>query len=107
MKRINILIAALAMTITLSAAPIALGTPAEAELTAANAPEAQEIGISVSGNTIRVTGAAKQTLVVYYVTGAKAATYNIEPEDQTISTNLAKGIYLLKVAKQVRKVSIS
>jgi hypothetical protein len=54
-----------------------------------------------------VAGAAKQTLVVYYVTGTKAASYAIETEDQTITTNLQKGVYLLKVGKVVRKVSIS
>lgn len=107
MKRIKILTAALLMTMTVSASPIGFGTPTEGEPASAIAPEGQEISLSVSGSTIRVTGAAKLTLTAYYVTGAKAASYTIETEDQTISTNLAKGIYLLKVGQLVRKVSIS
>ena len=108
MKRINSVIIALGLALTLTAAP-AFAAPVESEPVdaALAAPEAQEIIVSVSGNTIRITGTAKQTLVVYYVTGTKAATYSIDTEDQTISTSLQKGIYLLKVGKFVRKVSIS
>lgn len=107
MKRKNILIMALAAAMMLSAATPVLAAPTEVEPLSTMAPEGQEISVSVSGNTIRVAGAAKQTLVVYYVTGAKAASFAVETEDQTISTNLAKGVYLLKVGKLVRKVSIS
>ncbi len=70
-------------------------------------PEGLEINVSVSGSDIRVTGAAKLTLTIYYLTGTKAASYAVETDDQTFSTNLNKGIYLIKVGKLVRKVSIS
>lgn len=106
MKRINSLIIALSMAMTFSVMP-AVAAPTEVEPMSVVAPEGQDINISVSGNTIRVVGAAKQTLVVYYVTGTKAASYAIDTEDQTITTSLAKGVYLLKVGKFVRKVSIS
>ena len=98
MKRINTLIIALGMAMSFSVAP-AFAAPAETELMSVAAPDGQEV--------IRVSGAAKQTLVVYYVTGTKAASYAIDTEDQTITTNLQKGVYLLKVGKVVRKVSIS
>lgn len=107
MKRVNSLIIAFGMALTLSVAPaFAAPSPTESEPIMVAAPEGQDINISVSGNTIRVAGAAKQTLVVYYVTGTKAASYSIETDDQTISTNLQKGVYLLKVGKFVRKVTI-
>lgn len=107
MKRVNRLIIAFGMAMCLSVAPaLAAANPTEGEPIMAVAPEGQDINISVSGNTIRVAGAAKQTLVVYYVTGTKAASYSIETEDQTITTNLQKGVYLLKVGKFVRKVTI-
>ena len=106
MKRVNTVILALGMAMSLSVAP-ALAAPAETEPVAVMAPEGQDIAISVSGNTVRVVGAAKQTLVVYYLTGTKAASYAIDTEDQTITTSLAKGVYLFKVGKFVRKVSIS
>lgn len=108
MKRINRLIIAFGMAMTLSVVPaLAATTPTEGEPVMAVAPEGQDINVSVSGNTIRVAGAARQTLVVYYVTGTKAASYSIETDDQTITTNLQKGVYLLKVGKFVRKVTIS
>lgn len=68
--------------------------------------EAGEINLSVTGSTLRVTGAAKMVMKIYYVTGTKAASYTIENDDQQISTNLAKGIYVVKVGKFVRKITI-
>ena len=73
MKRINTLIIALGMAMSFSIAP-AFAAPAETELMSVAAPDGQEVSISVSGNVIRVAGAAKQTLVVYYVTGTRAST---------------------------------
>ncbi len=71
------------------------------------APEAQEINVTVSGRTLRVTGAARMTMKIYYVTGTQAASYVIESEDQLVSTELVKGIYVVKVGKFVRKLTIS
>ena len=105
MKRINSIIIALSLVMMLGALP-AVASPIEAEPVAAVAPDGQDISVSVSGNTIRVVGAAKQTLVVYYVTGTKAASYSIDTDDQSFTTGLAKGVYLFKVGKFVRKVSI-
>lgn len=108
MKRICgiILMGCVAMTLCMAPAKASAGeTPAEP--TAVAAPEAQEISITVSGTNVRVVGANKQTLTIYNLTGTKAASFLIESDDQTISTGLNKGVYLLKVGKVVRKVSLS
>ena len=67
----------------------------------------QEINVTASGNSLRVVGAAKLNLSVYYLTGTRAAVFSIESDDQTVSTNLNKGVYLVKVGKFVRKVTLS
>lgn len=67
----------------------------------------QEINVTASGNSLRVVGAAKLTLSVYYLTGTRAAVFSLESDDQTVSTNLSKGVYLVKVGKFVRKITLS
>lgn len=108
MKRIYGLLLAgcVAMTMGIAPALASAGEP-QAEGIAVVAPETPEITISVSGTNVRVTGANKMTLTIYNLTGTKAASFLIESDDQTISTGLNKGVYLLKVGKVVRKVSLS
>ncbi len=108
MKRIYsiILVGCVAMTLGMtSTMASAVETPMESIAVAA--PETPDISISVSGTSVRVTGANKMTLTIYNLTGRKAASFQIESDDQTISTGLNKGVYLLKVGKVVRKVSLS
>lgn len=105
MNRILGHIAALAVAFTMAVAP-AMGAQLPTEPIAVAAPDNQEITITVQGNTVHITGAAKQALVAYYLTGAKAATYAIDSDEKTITLNLPKGVYLLKVGKVVRKVSL-
>ena len=96
------------MAMFLSVAPVrASQTDAEPVQTSVANNETPEINVTVSGSTLRVTGAAKLVLKVYYVTGTRAASYNIETDDQSISTGLNKGIYFVKVGKFVRKLTIS
>jgi len=108
MKGIYALTIAFSMAMILLAAPVkAAPVEAESYSVSAAAPDVQDINVTVSGSNIRVTGAAKQTLVVYYITGTKAASFAIDSDDQTFSTSLGKGVYLCKIGKYVRKVSIS
>ena len=64
------------------------------------------VAISINGNQVHVTGAAGQTLEVYNVAGVRVGTFKIDSDDKTLNLNLAKGCYILKVGKVVRKVSI-
>lgn len=108
MKRIFGFATAISLGLALSVAPVrAAETKQEPTDIAVSIPEASEINVSVSGSEIRVTGANKLTLTIYNLIGSKVASYAIDSDDQTISTSLSKGVYLVKVGKFVRKVSIS
>lgn len=107
-KRISGIMMALGVAMVLAVAPArASQTDSEPALTSVGNSESPEINVTVSGSTLRVTGAAKLVLKVYYVTGTRAASYAIETDDQSISTGLNKGIYFVKVGKFVRKLTIS
>ena len=104
MKRISAILLTLVLAmspVVLSAADIlADGNNAMAgEMVVAE----REITVDVSGSNVRVVGAAKQTLTIYYLTGIKAASYLVETDDQTFATGLNKGVYLVKVGKYVSK----
>jgi hypothetical protein len=106
---VNRIITSILALFLLSALPAVTVSALEAESQQESlaAPEAQEINVSVSGNALRVTGAAKMTMKIYYLTGTQAASYSIESDDQQVYTDLAKGVYVVKVGKFVRKLTIS
>lgn len=67
----------------------------------------QSIAISISEESVlRVTGAAGQALYIYNVTGVRVMSIKIDSSDKSVSLNLAKGCYIVKVGKVVRKISI-
>lgn len=69
--------------------------------------EMEDVRISVvNGNSIRVQNAQGATMEIYNVTGVKVATHKIDSADKTISPNLSRGCYIVKIGKTVRKVSI-
>lgn len=65
-----------------------------------------EVTLSVEGNTVIVNGAQGEVLKVVSLTGRELAQYRIDSPAQRVELNLAKGCYVLKVGKIVRKVSI-
>lgn len=69
-------------------------------------PELNPITITVSGTQVRVTNAAEKTLEIYNLAGVRVASYKIENDDTTVSLNLPRGCYILKVDKVVRKAAI-
>lgn len=72
-------------------------TPVEQELNA--------VTISVNDATVHIKNAEKQVLEIYNMAGVKIANFHIESNDVTVNLNhLAKGCYILKVGKVVRKV---
>ena len=62
--------------------------------------------ISVEESTICVQNAAGETLEVYDLTGVLVARVRIDSQEKTISLNLTKGYYFLKIRKLVRKIGI-
>jgi|WetSurMetagenome_2_1015567.scaffolds.fasta_scaffold177386_2 hypothetical protein len=61
----------------------------------------------ISGNSVHIENAPKNsTLEVYNVLGMRVATFKIDSSDKTITLNLTKGWYILKVDNLVRKIAI-
>ena len=92
---------------------VTLGTIFPIHIQAANdAPEVvsletnEEIRITVKGLNVRVQNATNQKLEVFSLTGMKVAEYKIDASDKTISLNVGKGLFVLKVGNLTRKVSI-
>ncbi len=66
----------------------------------------EEISISISGQSVTVSGAQGETLEVISLTGKKVMAVKIESPVQRIEINVPKGCYILKIGKVVRKVSL-
>ena len=99
MKRIILL----ALPIALAFSPISMVAQTEhesIEMTTSG------ITITVSGNVVRVNGASGESMKVFNLTGVEVVSVRIESNEKTVSLNLPKGCYLIKVGKIVRKISI-
>ena len=66
----------------------------------------EQVTLTIEGNVVYVNGAQGEVLEVVSLTGRQIAQYRIETASQRVELNLAKGCYVLKVGKVVRKVSI-
>lgn len=62
--------------------------------------------ITVRGSQITVQHAEGLVLEIYNLAGLKVGSYKVESSEQSISTSLPKGCYILKLGKLVRKISI-
>ena len=88
----------------MAASPLS-STASEMEFSAAEQLEDQ-IGITVEGQAVNITGAQGETLEVVSLTGRKLMSAKIETPAQRIELNIPKGCYILKVGKVVRKIQI-
>ncbi len=68
--------------------------------------ELVEVSMTVKGSTIQVKNGSGLTLEIYNITGVKVGSYQIENNDQTVNADLARGCYIVKVGKLVRKISV-
>lgn len=68
--------------------------------------EQSYISVSVKSSTLRVIGAAGQTLYIYNVTGMLVKSIKIDGSDCRYDVNLPHGCYIVKVGKWVRKISV-
>ena len=66
----------------------------------------EEISLSVKGSSVRIHNASGLKLEVFSLTGAKVAEYKIDTADKTVSLNVSRGLFVLKVGKITRKISI-
>lgn len=98
-KKLQIVVLAL----LLAGAPVSLMAQSEHEEIET---ELSAVNLSVNGAKVHITGAEGETLEVYNLTGVKVATIRIDSNDKTMTLNLQRGCYILKVGKVVRKISI-
>ena len=68
--------------------------------------ETKAITIAFRGNSVLVSNAEGLNLEIFNLTGVRISTIKIEDNESQIQLNLTKGIYMVKVGKVVRKVTI-
>lgn len=78
----------------------------ESEMPALEQTIDEDIAITISGQTVTVSGAQGQTLEVISLTGRRVMAVKIESPAQRIDLNVPKGCYILKIGKVVRKVTV-
>lgn len=78
---------------------------AEMELAAVEQAD-MGIGITVSGQTVSITGAQGETLEVVSLTGRQLLSVKIDSPAQRVELNIPRGCYILKVGKVVRKIQV-
>ena len=66
----------------------------------------EQVGVTVEGQTVNVTGAQGKELIVVSLTGRQVMKVTIESAAQRIDLNIPKGCYILKVGKVVRKIQV-
>ena len=78
----------------------------DAEMPAIEQSVNEDIIISISGQTVTISGAQGQTLEVISLTGRCVMSSKIQDPVQRIDLNVPKGCYILKIGKVVRKVTV-
>lgn len=66
-----------------------------------------EPSITVRGNVLHIQNAQGSSLEVYDVTGKRVMLQSIESNDKSVTLNLNKGCYIVRIGKLTRKISLS
>lgn len=66
----------------------------------------EKASVSVSESTLRIMGCAGEVVTIYNVTGVQVMSFKVDSQDKHYDLSLAKGCYILKVGKIVRKIYI-
>lgn len=86
-------------------APV-VAAPMAMELGVAEMIDEPAVTLQYKGNILYVNGAQGETLEIVSLTGRPVASIKIDSPVQKVELNLAKGCYIMKVGKVVRKVTI-
>lgn len=98
-KRLQILV----LSLLIAGAPIGLMAQMERDEVDT---ELSATSLTVNGSKLHISNADGETLEVYNLTGVKVFTIRIDGNDKSLTLNLQRGCYILKVGKLVRKISI-
>ena len=92
----------------LSIAIVLFGAPSASNAQSMNATgsDVTEIKVTINGSNIRVVNAAQASLEIFDIAGVRKANFEIDSSDKTVSVNLPKAYYLLRIGKFVRKIQI-
>ncbi|MCH5181677.1 MAG: T9SS type A sorting domain-containing protein [Prevotellaceae bacterium] len=63
--------------------------------------------ISVNGGNIRIQGANGLCLEIYDITGKRIYSQQLDSPDKTVSPELPKGIYIVRIGKYTRKLALN
>lgn len=66
----------------------------------------EKIVVSFEKNTLRVQRAEGYTVYIYNITGVKVASYKVDSAEKTITLNLEKGYYIVKVGDVARRILV-
>lgn len=65
------------------------------------------VTIQANGRQVRITGAEHQTMQVFSMTGRKVAEYAIDANDKTVTLNVPRGWYAVRIGNEVaRKIYV-
>ncbi len=103
MKRIGCIIFILATVFVGMPQALAADGFVEADMQVASTPAPV---ITVSGQTVRVTNAEGLCLEVFSITGAKVSSVAIDANDKSITLNVPRGWYIVRVGSATRKIAI-
>ena len=100
------------LTLTLATAPCAMAgdaLPLNSEVT--ESPESPEpvagrVEVKVNGQKVRVLNAMGCKFELYSITGSLVHSVEIEANDKTLSLNVPRGWYIVKVGSLTRKIAI-
>jgi hypothetical protein len=94
------------IAVLLVGAPSVLSAEPFIEITDNMSIDTESIKISVNQSVLHVSGASGQIMKIYNVAGVCVMTVKVDGDDKRYDLNLAKGCYIVKVSKVVRKISI-
>lgn len=66
----------------------------------------EKIAISFEKNSLRIQRAEGYTVYIYNITGVKVASYKVDSPEKTITLNLEKGYYIVKVGDVARRILV-
>ena len=66
----------------------------------------EKIAVSFEKNALRIQRAEGYTVYIYNITGVKVASYKIDSAEKTITLNLEKGYYIVKVGDVARRILV-
>lgn len=66
-----------------------------------------QISITVDGRNVRLQNAQGTVLEIFSITGKKVAAFKVDTNDKTVTVNVGKGCYIVKVGGITKKIYLN